>query len=174
MARIDHYQEYIDVIYDALTAEPTLDPTQTDAVRYIRQMRKNRRLPGEGLPGINIYHAAQQEEHIQIGYNPLVTYITRITIRCMLPGDYPSAVLSALDLSAVNEPEEADMALFLIADKVEEVMRRDANIRPTITGNDVMIMRPNGVTFSAYSVAENKEIYQADVSILSQARINNP
>ena len=98
----DYYVEAIDALYAAIIAEPMLDPSQTDNVKYVRNVYKSDWIPKSGLPSIHCFIPSKTiEEHLQIGYQPFTTMQGRVTLRCTAPGDYTSALLSAMNLTSI-------------------------------------------------------------------------
>ena len=168
----DYYVEAIDALYAAIIAEPMLDPSQTDNVKYVRNVYKSDWIPKSGLPSIHCFIPSKTiEEHLQIGYQPFTTMQGRVTLRCTAPGDYTSALLSAMDLTSIVSNDNLWRAMYYITNVIEYVLRRSANYRLSNFGsNDVMIVRPTGSYFNSLQL-DNTVMAVANVNVMFQQRI---
>jgi len=171
MAFRDYYVAAVDALYEAIKAEVKLDPTQTDAVRYINQLYKSNWIPGSKLPTVHCYIPSKaNEEHLGIGYGPFTTMQGRVTLYCELHGDWTSKMLADMGYESINTPDDLWRAMYFITDKIEEVLRREVNYRLSDFGsNDVMIVRPNGTFFNSMQL-DDKVLAIAHVNIMYQQR----
>lgn len=153
------------------------------ATRYINQILKQRWMPSGPFPAILIYLSSKvSEQHLAIGYSPFPVLMYTIRSVMQLPpnkndGDteIPSALLTALSLTDIQKPEEADKAIEKITNTIEEVIRgnnTDLKINRYLNNGQIKVALPVSTEFN-FLKGENAYYIFSDIQLRVDMRLTS-
>jgi len=160
------YNTLISQIYTNITSNSSFDPTD-DTNRLVNYVARTRVILANLSPYLNIWIDGKlTESHRAIGYNPFPIVRVMFRIVTMFPGEAtPSALLTAMGISKIENHEQADEEILRLLDALEEHMRATANRKLGITINSIQETEVGSNKIYQLKEGDNKYINVAELNV---------